>query len=497
MPDRNPILKIETLMTLFSQYLKLGDGGRRRAWWGPSRRRLWLLIALLAASWMGLAAIPLKAAEEGNLFDKVVEHKLANGLQVLLLREPRAPIITLQVWYRVGSRNEALGKTGISHLAEHLMFKGTAKYGPKYFSREVQKVGGTDNAFTSRNYTAYFETGPKEQLRHWLEMEADRLRGINVDEKTFETEKKVVIEERRLRTEDDPASFMQEAAMAATFEAHPYQWPIIGWLNDLESISLDDYRAYYHRYYLPNNCTLVVVGDIDPKEALTHIEATFGSLPAGPEPPKVTAKEPQQFGPRRVEVHREAQFPALLMNYHVPNWESPDAYPLELLARILSSGRSSRLYHNLVYQQKLALEAEADYNFDTIDPFLFSFAGQPMPDKTVAQLEAALEAEIKRLQTDLVGDTELQKAKNQVAASFYMALDSIFYRGMLLGRTATVARWTLLKEFVPKIQQVTRGQIREVAKKYLVPNNLTVGILVPIKSAKAPTGRPRPAHEIR
>ena len=240
-----------------------------------------------------------------------------------------------------------------------------------------------------------------------------------------------------------------------------------------------------------------MVGDIDPKEALTQIEATFGTLPAGPEPPKVTAKEPQHFGPRRVEVHREAQFPALLMNYHVPNWESPDAYPLELLARILSSGRSSRLYHNLVYQQKLALEAEADYNFDTIDPFIFSLAGQPMPGKTVAQLEAALEAEIKRLQTDLVGDQELQKAKNQVAASFYMALDSIFYRGMLLGRTATVARWTLLKEFIPKIQQVTREQIREVAKKYLVTNNLTVGILVPIKSAKAPTGHPRPGQEIR
>ena len=484
-------------MTFFSRLLKLGGPGRRGAWWAPGRPQLWLLVALVATSWLGLAAIPLKAAEDGNLFDKVVEHKLANGLKVLLLREPRAPIITLQVWYRVGSRNEALGKTGISHLAEHLMFKGTAKYGPKYFSREVQKVGGTDNAFTSRNYTAYFETGPKDQLRHWLEMEADRMRGINVDEKTFETEKKVVIEERRMRTEDDPASFMQEAAMAATFEAHPYQWPIIGWLHDIESISLDDYRTYYHRYYLPNNCTLVVVGDIDPKEALTQIEATFGALPAGPEPPKVTAKEPKHYGPRRVEVHREAQFPSLLMNYHVPNWESPDAYPLELLARILSSGRSSRLYHHLVYQQKLALEAAASYDFDTTDPFIFSLAGQPMPGKTVAQLEAALETEIKRLQTDLVGDKELQKAKNQVAASFYMALDSIFYRGMLLGRTATVARWTLLKEFVPKIQQVTREQIREVAKKYLVADNRTVGVLVPIKSAKAPTGRSQPGQEIR
>jgi zinc protease len=484
-------------MAFFPQHLNLGGAGRRCAWLARGRRRLWLLVVLLAASWLGLGPIPLKAAENGNLFDHVVEHKLANGLTVLLLKESRAPIITLQVWYRVGSRNEALGKTGISHLAEHLMFKGTAKYDPKYFSREVQRVGGTDNAFTSRNYTAYFETGPKDQLRHWLEMEADRMRGINVDEKAFETEKKVVIEERRMRTEDDPGSFMQEAAMAATFEAHPYQWPIIGWLHDIESISLDDYRGHYHRYYLPNNCTLVVVGDFDPKEALTQIEETFGKLPAGPEPPKVTAREPKQYGPRRVEVFREAQFPSLLMNYHAPNWESPDAYPLELLARILSSGRSSRLYHNLVYQQKLALEAAADYDFDTTDPFIFSLGGQPMPGKTIAQLEAALDTEIKRVQTDLVGDKELQKVKNQVAASFYMALDSIFYRGMLLGRTATVARWTLLKEFIPKIQQVTRQQIREVAKKYLVPNNLTVGILVPVKSGKAPTGHAQPAREVR
>ena len=192
---------------------------------------------------------------------------------------------------------------------------------------------------------------------------------------------------------------MQESAIAATFEAHPYQWPVIGWLHDIESISLDDYRAYYHRYYLPNNCTLVVVGDFDPKAVLTQIEETFGKLPAGPEPPKVTAQEPKHYGPRRVEVHREAQFPALLINFLVPNWESPDAYPLELLCHILSSGRSSRLYHNLVYQQKLALEASADYDFDTADPFIFCLSGQPMPGKTIAQLEAALDAEITRSQT--------------------------------------------------------------------------------------------------
>ncbi|MCL4500430.1 MAG: insulinase family protein [Deltaproteobacteria bacterium] len=445
---------------------------------------------------LGLAQ-ELRAQEHANLFDQVAEHKLKNGLKVLLLKESRAPIITIQVWYRVGSRNEELGKTGISHLCEHLMFKGTAKYPPKFFSREVQRVGGSDNAFTGRDYTAYFETGPKDQLKHWLEMEADRMKGINVDQKNFETEKKVVIEERRMRTEDDPGNFMLEAATAATFEAHPYQWPVIGWLHDIESISLEDYQNYYHRYYQPNNCTLVVVGDIEPQDALKVIEATFGDLPAGPEPPKVTAQEPKQFGERRVEVHREAQFPNILMSYHVPNWQDKDAYPLELLNRILSQGRSSRLYNELVYKQKLALEAGVDYNLDTTDPFVFMLYGQPMPGKTVAQLEAALEAEIRKMQAELVSDTELQKAKNQTAASFYMSLDSIFYRGMLLGRTATVANWTILKDFIPKIQQVTAEDVRRVAKKYLTSENRTVGILVPVKTGKPKVGSAHPSGAIR
>ena len=482
-------------MTLVTDSLTGRGQGKTQA--VPACRRFILMAVLLAVCFALWTAPALAAQESANIFDQVVEHKLKNGLKVLLLKESRAPIITLQIWYRVGSRNECLGKTGISHLNEHLMFKGTAKYGAKFFSREVQKVGGSDNAFTGRDYTAYFETGPKDQLKRWLEMEADRMKGVNVDEKNFETEKKVVIEERRMRTEDDPGSFMQEAAMAATFQAHPYQWPIIGWLYDLESISLADYQKYYHRYYQPNNCTLVVVGDIEPQEAIKEIEAVFGNLPAGPEPPKVTAKEPKQFGERRVEVRREAQFPFILMSYHVPNWQDQDAFPLELLNRILSQGKSSRLYNDLIYKQKLALEAGTDYNLDTIDPFVFMVYGQPMPGKTVAQVEAALDAEIKKMQNDLTGDTELQKAKNQTTAAFYMALDSIFYRAMLLGRTETVASWTLLKEFIPKIQAVTAEDVRRVAKKYLVPENRTVGVLVPLKTGKPKVERFRPGGEIR
>lgn len=460
-------------------------------------RRLGRLLALLAL--LGLVLLGSGSrlgAAAPDPFGEAVEHQLPNGLKVLVMRESRAPIISLQVWYRVGSSHEELGKTGLSHLTEHLMFKGTAKYGPKVFSREVQKAGGSDNAFTGRDYTAYFENGPKTELRRWLEMEADRMQGLKVSEEAFLTEQKVVLEERRMRTEDDPVSFLVEETMATAFKAHPYQWPVIGWFHDIQSLSRDDLFKYYQRYYQPNNCTVVLVGDLDPQEAIKEVEAAFGPLPRGPDPPKVTAQEPRQYGERRVVVRREAQLPFIFMLYHAPNWQHPDAYPLELLARVLSQGRSSRLYHRLVYQQRLALEAGADYDFDTAAPTTFALHAQPLPGKTVAQLEDALETEVKRLQTELVSEEELKKAKNQTQASFYMSMDSLFFRGMILGRLATVARWTLIREFIPKILEVTREELRRVAKQYLVPDNRTVGILLPLKTDKPKVERYRPGGQI-
>ena len=427
---------------------------------------------------------PQNAQEKVDAFSQVVEHRLKNGMLVLVLREPRAPLVTHQIWYRVGSRNEELGKTGLSHLTEHLMFKDTHKYKAKEFSRLVQKSGGRDNAFTSKDYTAYFQNGPSKELKRWMEMEANRMRGLKVDEKSFSTEKNVVLEERRLRTEDDPVSFLIEDTMATAYKAHPYQWPIIGWHYDLDSLDPKDFQKYYRTYYEPNNATLVVVGDVDPKQVLAWAEETYGKIPPGPPPPPVTAKEPHQYGERRLVVQREAQLPYLLMAYHVPNWENDDAFALELLANLLSQGRSSRLYHKLVYKNRLALEAGADYDLDTADASIFLLYGQPLPGKTVAQLERALDAEIKRLQTDLVEPKELEKAKNQVAASFYMSMDSLFYRGMVLGKLASVARWDLVKEFIPKIQQVTAEDIRRVARQYLVPDNRTIGVLLPTRGAK-------------
>jgi zinc protease len=475
---------------------KAGPGTPGQGRPGPDWLLLLTILALLISGLVCPGSGPIEAAEAPDPFGQVVERQLPNGLKVLLLRESRAPLISVQVWYRVGSRNEELGRTGLSHLTEHLMFKGTAKYGPKVFSLEVQKAGGSDNAFTSRDYTAYFENGPKTELKRWLEMEADRMQGLNVSEESYLTEQKVVLEERRMRTEDDPVNFLVEETMAAAFKAHPYQWPVIGWLHDIQSLSREDFLKHYRRYYQPNNCTVVVVGDINPEEAFTAVEAAFGQLPQGPEPPPVTAQEPRQFGERRVIVRREAQLPYVLMAYHAPNWEHQDAYALELLSRVLSQGRSSRLYHRLVYQQRLALEAGADYDFDTANPTLFSLHGQPLPGKTAAQLEAALEAQVKLLQTELVGEQELAKAKNQTQASFYMSLDSLFYRGMTLGRLQTVARWTLVKDFIPKILQVSREDLRRVARQYLIPENRTVGILSPIKTDKATVERYRPGGQV-
>jgi len=289
------------------------------------------LLTFLGVFWcVSLCWVGPAPCETTDLFSRVQEHKLENGLTVLLLPEPRAPIVTVQIWYRVGSRNEILGKTGLSHLTEHLMFRGTEKYGPKLFSRLIQQAGANNNAFTSKDYTAYFETGPQTKIRLFLELEADRMRNLKIGEDLFLTERKVVVEERRLRTEDDPVNSLYEETVSTAYKAHPYQWPIVGWMHDLEHITWQEAQSYYNLYYQPNNATLVVVGDIDPQAALNDIKEIFEKIPKGPEPPPFRALEPPQQGERRTELTREAQLPAIFMAYHTPNLEEADAFPLEV-----------------------------------------------------------------------------------------------------------------------------------------------------------------------
>jgi len=414
----------------------------------------------------------------------VTEKVLPNGLKVLLKEEHKAPVVTFQIWYKVGSRNERLGKTGMSHVLEHMMFKGTKKYGPKTFSQTVQRNGGNDNAFTSKDYTAYFENFASDRIGISLDLESDRMQNLLIEPKDFQSERDVVKEERRMRTEDDPVSTMVEQMMSVAFGAHPYQWPVIGWMEDLSSITRDDLSNHYRTYYAPNNATIVVVGDFDTKTLLPSIEKYFGAIPRGPSVPAVTAVEPKHLGERRVFVKKQAELPAVFAGYNVPTLKHHDTYAIEVLQGVLSSGKSSRIYKSLVYEKQLALYAGGDYDNISTDPNLFSVYAGVMPGKTTEEVEKALYAEIEKLKSEPVTDEELQKAKNQIEAGFIMGQDSIFYRAMLLGQFETVANWKLLETYVENIRAVTKEDVMRVAKEYFIEDNRTVGILIPLKEKK-------------
>jgi zinc protease len=434
--------------------------------------RIVTLISLLT-----LSAAATAAAQDLRVTEKV----LPNGLKVLLREEHKAPIVTFQVWYRVGSRNERLGATGLSHLLEHLMFKGTKKHGPKTFSQTVQRNGGNDNAFTSRDYTAYFENFAADRIAISLDLESDRMQNLLIEPKEFQSEREVVKEERRMRYEDDPVNTMVEQMMSVAFSSHPYQWPVIGWMADINSITRDELYSHYRTYYAPNNATLVVAGDFDTKTLLPLIEKYFGSIPRGPEVPKVGAVEPKHLGERRVVVKREAELPAVFAGYNVPTLKHPDSYPLEVLQGVLSSGKSSRLYRALVYDKQIALYAGGDYDNVSTDPNLFYLYAGVMPGKTAEEVEKALYTEIDRLKNEPVTDEELQKAKNQIEASFIMGQDSNFNQAMLLGQFETVASWKLLESYVGNIRAVTKEDVMRVAKMYFSEDNRTVGTLIPVK----------------
>ncbi|MBS1243292.1 MAG: putative Zn-dependent protease, involved in pqq synthesis (ppqF), partial [Nitrospirae bacterium] len=318
---------------------------------------------------------------------RVTETILPNGLKVLLKEEHKSPVVTFQVWYRVGARNERLGKTGMSHLLEHMMFKGSKKYGPKQFSQVVQRNGGNDNAFTSKDYTAYFENLAADRLEIAMDLESDRMQNLLLDPKEFLSERDVVKEERRMRYEDDPTQTMVEQMMATAFSAHPYQWPVIGWMADIGNITREDLEKHYRTYYAPNNATVVVVGDFDSKKTLALVKKYFGSIPRGPEVPKVGAVEPKQLGEKRVKVKQEAELPAIYAGYKVPNLTSADSHALNVLQGILSSGKSSRLYRSLVYDKQIALYAGGDYDDVSTDPNLFYVYAGIMPGKSEDEVE--------------------------------------------------------------------------------------------------------------
>jgi len=428
---------------------------------------------------------------EAGLRDQVFETVLPNGLKVILLENHKAPLVTFQVWYRVGSRNEEWGKTGLSHMLEHMMFKGTEKVGPEEFSRIIQENGGDLNAFTSRDYTAYFENLSADRVQVAIELESDRMQNLVLREEDFRTERMVVMEERRLRTEDNPQANVQEQLEATAFQIQPYHWPTIGWMEDIARFTLEDLKSYYRTYYNPINAFLVVVGDFKKEELLPRIEKAFSSYPKGAMPKQERDKDSPQNGERRIFVKKEAQLPYIVMGYHVPKLSDPDSYVLEVIAVILSGGKSSRLYQSLVREKRLVLSADADHSLLSRDPSLFYLSANLLPGKDAAEVEKALDQEVERLQREPVGERELEKAKNQLEASFVFGQDSIFYQAMLLAQHEITLNWRAIDDYIPSIRKVSSEDIQRVAKRYLIPDNRTVGVLIPLPPKE---GKPVPAE---
>jgi len=436
------------------------------------------LAGLLVAPLVGLAC-PWVGAQE------VVEATLENGLRVLLQEDHRSPVASFQVWYRVGSRDERVGLTGLSHYLEHMMFKGTPTYGPRVYSRLIETVGGQDNAFTSHDATVYHVTVAAEQLDLVLELEADRMRHLLLDPREVDAERKVVMEERRTRTEDDPVGALAELFNAVAFVAHPYRLPTIGFAQDVERLAASDLRTWYDTYYRPNNSIVVAAGDFRAAELLEKIRTRFGAIARGADPPRVAASEPEQRGERRVWLRKEAQLPVIFAGYPAPNHRSEDAYPLEVLSTVLSGGRASRLYRRLVYEERLALEAGGDYTRLTLDPDTFTFYVTVLPERTVEEAERALAAEVERLRTELISEEELLRAQNQLEAAHLFAQDSVFNRAATLARYELLGSWRLRETYLAGIKAVTREDVRRVAERHLVVDRRTTAILVPVPAAAA------------
>lgn len=449
-----------------------------------SRKAVSILFILFFLA-VGAAQVQAETAAR----EKPSEYTLENGLKVILLENHKAPVVTFQVWHRVGSRNETWRKTGLSHLLEHMMFKGTPTVSGQDFSRIIQENGGNYNAFTSTDYTAYFETMSADRIGVAVNLEADRMRNLVLREEDFQTERMVVMEERRQRTDDNPKAYMVEQLHAAAFVEQPYHWPIIGWMDDLKRLKLEDLRVYYERYYSPANSFIVVVGDFKKEEMLPKIKQAFGLYPAGAGVPRTQFVDPSQAGERRIVVKKEARLPVLIQAYKVPNIRDPDSYVLDVIEGVLSNGKSSRLYRRLVREDKIALAVDAGNPLLSVDPDLFMISAECLPGRTPEEAEKAINDEIAKLKSKPLGERELAKAKNQIEAAFVFSQDSLFSQAMLLARYEVALDWRLLDKYIPEVRKVTAPDIMRVANKYFNAETRTTAVLVPlpIPESKAPS----------
>lgn len=439
-----------------------------------------------AAAWL-VAALAAATASGADTYEKT----LANGMRVIVREDHRAPVAVHMVWYRVGAMDETESALGVAHVLEHMMFKGTRKLKPGEFSARVAAAGGRDNAFTSHDYTAYFQIVPKERLPEMMAIEADRMANLRLDAREFASEIKVVMEERRLRTEDDPAGLVYESLMATAFQAHPYRRPIIGWMNDLQVMTVADVRDWYRRWYVPNNAYLVVVGDVDHEQVFRLAGKTYGRIAKRALPARKPPAEPPQTGPRRVTVKAPAKLPYLAMGYKVPVLrdveKDREPYAIEVLAGVLDGHDAARLAKNLVRGQKVAVSAGASYDESVRGESLFILDGSPVEGRSVDDLQAALRAEIERIKQEGVPENELRRVKNQAIAARIYRRDSMMAQAMDIGRTeASGHSWRDIDRMLEKIRAVSADEVKAVARKYLVEDALTVATLDPQPLPAAP-----------
>lgn len=425
------------------------------------------------------------------------EYKLENGLKVIVREDHRAPVVVVQVWYLVGGIDEANGTSGVAHVLEHMMFKGTNEIPPGQFSKIIAANGGRDNAFTNRDYTTYFEQLRNDKLELALRMEADRMVNLRFSDEEFWKEIKVVMEERRLRTEDKAHSIVYEQLLANAYNAHPYGRPVIGFMNDLENMKPADAREWYKRWYAPNNATLVVVGDVNHQDVLALADKYFGPLKPQALPERKPQTEPAQRGIKRITVKAQAELPYIAMAYHAPvlkdaakDWEP---YALQLLMGVLDGNESARLNKTLVRDSRIASSAGAGYDAVERGPGMIVVDGTPSEGKTVAELEIALRAQLEKVKTEGVTEDELQRVKSQIIAGQVYGLDSMYGQAMQIGRTENAGfSWRDLDVMLERLRAVTPDQVKQVAQKYLQDDRLTVAVLDPQPIGQNP---PRPAPE--
>lgn len=453
-------------------------------------------------SWQALILALFMGSQAQQALADIEQKTLKNGLKVIVQEDHRAPVVVSQVWYRAGSVDEVNGKTGVAHVLEHMMFKGTKAVPAGQFSRQIAAAGGKENAFTSKDYTCYFQQLEKSRLPLSFKLEADRMANLQITDAEFAKEIEVVKEERRWRTEDKPQSRVNEQFESSVYRAHPYGRPVVGFMNDLENMTADDAREWYRTWYAPNNATVVVVGDVKAQEVFALAEKTFGQLKAKPLPVRKPQVEPAQIGERRAIVKAPAKLPYFVMGFHAPALKNAAAYSeqdwepyaLEVLSSILSGNDASRLNQKLVREQAVALEIDTGYDSTNRgQASTFEVAASPSEGVTEAALIKEIWAQIDEIKNHGVTADELHRVKAAVIAADVYKRDSMFYQAMQIGQLETMFYpLSLLQTNAARVQAVTSEQVQAVAKKYLVPDQMTLVSLdpQPVDPNQKPAGRP-------